>query len=454
MVESCRYLGWTSLPALLTLLPGTEPGGDRRPHPRLQCLTINTKDTALHHSGFDPLATTSRGEPSLWHEKPLCVGAPSVKPGRRQRQLAQIPAYQYTVAMSFMTSVLAGVVSLASMSTVVAVADQDPTIPFSATSSVSAADSSYATSTTVERVVKVDILLASSEQRMWCPDSHPWVKQDVQSVTDGDAAVGWQNTFPGFDTNTYYAGSTASVTGTRLANGDGRWGIHTTVVKHPLRTSGEARLVLHCSSDPNYNPYRMKVAGTPPEFRYGQPYEYQLIVTGDNEARVGTITGLPSGLQFDSTGRIYGTPTEARAGNYPIQVHLVNKYVAHRPAQGFTLSLPTQRNFTAPGNSDTFESINLAEDSWPEDGREIWCPAATPYLINQDLAPGRAVPRGVSVTEHDLQSGMIIVSGLIRTRDNYQAGVWNLSASLFFAKSGSVHVHLHCTNNASEAATP
>ena len=77
------------------------------------------------------------------------------------------------------------------------------------------------------------------------------------------------------------------------------------------------------------------------------------------------------------------------------------------------------------------------------------CPADHPYLVNQFLAEGRFLPRGVSVDE----PGSVGVSGSTSGTQSYATGVQKMSLSNWNpAKSATAVVSLHCTSDMTRAA--
>ncbi|MGW2207528.1 hypothetical protein [Streptomyces sp. NPDC001774] len=93
--------------------------------------------------------------------------------------------------------------------------------------------------------------------------------------------------------------------------------------------------------------------------------------------------------------------------------------------------------------------------------QDLWCPVSNPYLINEKLAPGRAVPFGVRVTDRiefgNWPSSWVSTIALSQERETggvrYAAGVkglvmtnWNLFVSF------GLDITLVCTNKTDEAA--
>lgn len=77
------------------------------------------------------------------------------------------------------------------------------------------------------------------------------------------------------------------------------------------------------------------------------------------------------------------------------------------------------------------------------------CPDDHPYLVNEWMAPGRILPRGVTVSE----PGSVGVSGSAAGTTLHAMGVQSLSLSNWNpASSATAVVSLHCTNDETRAA--
>jgi hypothetical protein len=77
--------------------------------------------------------------------------------------------------------------------------------------------------------------------------------------------------------------------------------------------------------------------------------------------------------------------------------------------------------------------------------RNIDCPNTHPYLINEHLAPGRFLPKGISVEE----PGGVTVSGDDHHENGRVIGVKNL-AMLNWGAPTTTNIVLHCSDNAAD----
>lgn len=203
----------------------------------------------------------------------------------------------------------------------------------------------YAWEEVVERrVVTFDGVQFFVDRFIWCPGSHPWVKQTVQAPSRAYAEDdSWVNVFPGLNAKT---SPKIHVRSASLPTGYGQWGVRVTMDAERnsitwVPAPGIAELHLHCTNDPAYNPYALKVTGTPPPMPPWGTYDYQLTLTGPGNPRVDVakVTGLPPGLTITETGRITGTLNWPQYDDHTITVPIRSDYIAIRPGDA-QIALP------------------------------------------------------------------------------------------------------------------
>jgi hypothetical protein len=101
---------------------------------------------------------------------------------------------------------------------------------------------------------------------------------------------------------------------------------------------------------------------------------------------------------------------------------------------------PRQKNPSGPAPSN-----KISGSSWL-DNQNIDCPNTNPYLIHENLAPGRILPKGIAVEE---PSG-VAVSGQPQYKDGIVIGVKGLSMANFGVVPATTNIVLHCSDHSAD----
>jgi cyclophilin family peptidyl-prolyl cis-trans isomerase len=177
------------------------------------------------------------------------------------------------------------------------------------------------------------------------------------------------------------------------------------------------------------------ISGTAPPIFFNQAFSYQAVVTTGSPRSSWSITGLPTGLTFNSsTGAITGTPTVTGAFNCPMSATFANGWTASNTLQlrvirapGAPVSATTigTQTLTAGGNA----SVGLADkfsDPDSESAVRIVTNLGTMDFILFNSATPLAVANFLSY----------VTAGV----NNYNGAVFHRSVSGFVAQGGAFKV--------------
>lgn len=241
--------------------------------------------------------------------------------------------------------------------------------------------------------------------------------------------------------------ATGKITGVPLEHRPQGFTITTPLVSDYVSVRpGPAQFTLQSSP---YSFDSWKITGAPAPATYGQPYEYQMTIEGEDNPRVVEVSGLPAGLSMDQSGKITGTATGDFAGNHTFTVRLANDYLADpRPPSQFTISM------SRPSWVDGAFYHEVVFDRPITGGETLnWearCPAGFPYLSKTAGAPGRSMGFGVKVQE---SGGVAVLESLNLGREyqtasnNYRYVVKNSGTMTSFNGTQHVRLEMVCTSS-------
>jgi cyclophilin family peptidyl-prolyl cis-trans isomerase len=176
-------------------------------------------------------------------------------------------------------------------------------------------------------------------------------------------------------------------------------------------------------------------SGTAPPIFYNQAFSYQAVVSTGSSRSSWSITGLPTGLTFNSsTGAITGTPTVTGAFNCPMSATFANGWTASNTLQLRVIRAPGApvpatmigtQTLTAGGNVDVALGDKFADPDSESAVRIVTNLGTMDFILFESATP-LAVANFLSY----------VTAGV----NNYNGAVFHRSVSGFVAQGGAFKV--------------